>query len=268
VAGEAGIAAEELKRCCAAAYELDIVSALLGESYHPGGLGLTRRLASVVGLNPGMRVAEMASGPGTTAMALAEEFGVRVTGLELGAGSATRAAEAARTRGMTGRVSFVVADAEAVPLADGSVDALFCECAFCTFPDKAQGAREMARVLVSGGRVGIADVVIEAGALPPELSGAAAWIACLGGALPASGYEAILRSAGLRLVAAENHGEALVAMIDSVEARLLALVLAGLPAVMTIDARQVREVAEVARQSVAEGAAGYALLVAEKTAPD
>src|SRR5256886_2840955 len=170
MAGDAGIAGEELKRCCAAAYQLDIVSALLGESYHPGGLDLTRRLASAVGLREGMRVAEMASGPGTTAMALAEEFGVRVTGLELGAESATRATETARARGLSERVGFVVADAEAVPLADGSVDALFCECAFCTFPDKARGAREMARVLVPGGRVGMADVVIEAGALPPELS--------------------------------------------------------------------------------------------------
>jgi hypothetical protein len=126
----------------------------------------------------------------------------------------------------------------------------------------------MARVLVPGGRVGIADVVIEAGALPPELSGAASWIACLGGALPASGYEAILGTADLRLVVAETHGEALVAMIDSVEARLVALILAGLPAVVAIDARQVRKVADMARQAVAEGAAGYALLVAEKTAPD
>jgi SAM-dependent methyltransferase len=268
VAGDAGIVAEELKRCCAAAYQLDIVSALLGESYHPGGLNLTRRLASMVGLQAGMRVAEMASGPGTTAMALAEEFGVRVTGLELGAGSATRAAEAARTRGLSERVSFVVSDAEAVPLAEASVDAVFCECAFCTFPDKAQGAGEMARVLVPGGRVGIADVVIEAGALPPELSGAAAWIACLGGALPVSGYEAILGAAGLRLVATETHSGELAAMIDSVEARLLALILAGLPAVMTIDARQVREVADVARRAVVEGAAGYALLVAEKSATD
>jgi arsenite methyltransferase len=268
MAGETGIAADELKRCCAAAYQLDIVSALLGECYHPGGLALTRRLASAVGLRAGMRVAEMASGPGTTALALAEEFGVRVTGLELGAGSATRAAEAARARGLSERVSFVVADAEAVPLADGSVDALFCECAFCTFPDKAQGAREMARVLVPGGRVGIADVVIEAGALPPELSGAAAWIACLGGALPASGYEAILAAAGLRLITSETHGGALVAMIDSVEARLLALILAGLPEVIAIDARQVREVAHMARRAVAEGAAGYSLMVAEKTAPD
>jgi hypothetical protein len=100
------------------------------------------------------------------------------------------------------------------------------------------------------------------------LSGAAAWIACLGGALPASGYEAILAAAGLRLIASETHGGALVAMIDSVEARLLALILAGLPAVIAIDARQVREVAEVARRAVAEGAAGYSLLVAEKTAPD
>jgi hypothetical protein len=70
------------------------------------------------------------------------------------------------------------------------------------------------------------------------------------------------------LVAAETHGEALVTMIDSVEARLLALILAGLPAVVTIDTRQVREVADLARQAVAKGAAGYSLFVAEKTAFD
>jgi SAM-dependent methyltransferase len=263
-AGDAVVAAEELKRCCAATYQLDIVSALLGECYHPGGLDLTRRLASVVGLEAGMRVAEMASGPGMTAMALAEEFGVRVTGLELGAESAARAEETARAKGLANRVSFVVADAESVPLADGSFDAVFCECAFCTFPDKALGAREMARVLVPGGRVGIADVVIEPGALPQELSGAAAWIACIGGALPASGYEAILGTAGLQVVAAEPHGGALVAMVDAVEARLLGLIVAGLPAVMAIEPRQVRELAQIARRAIAEGAVGYALFVAEK----
>ena len=249
-AGDAVMAAEELKRCCAAAYQLDIVSALLGECYHPGGLDLTRRLASAVGLQRGMQVAEMASGPGTTAMALAEEFGVRVTGLELGAVSATKARDTAGARGLADRVSFVVADAESVPFADSSLDAVFCECAFCTFPDKARGAREMARVLASGGRVGIADVVIE-GELPRELSGAAAWIACLGGALPTSGYEAILGEAGLELIATETHGDALGAMIDAVEARLLALILAGLPAVTGIDARQVSGVADVARRAVA-----------------
>src|SRR5260370_12522785 len=115
MASDAVIAAQELKRCCAAAYQLDIVSALLGESYHPGGLDLTRHLASVVGLKPGKRVAEIASGPGTTAMALAEEFGARVTDLELGAGSATRTAEDARERGPGGRGRFVVTDTHALP---------------------------------------------------------------------------------------------------------------------------------------------------------
>ena len=257
-------AAAELKRCCAAAYGLDIVAALLGESYHPGGIELTRRLAGAVGLRTGMRVAEVASGPGTTAIALAEEFGVHVIGLELGARSAVRAARTALARQPPPRVSFVVADAEAAPLADGSVDAVLCECAFCTFPDKRRGASEMARLLGPGGRVGIADVVVEPEGLPPSLRTAAAWIGCLAGALPARDYEQILGTAGLRVVASEPHDEALAAMIDQVEARLLALRLAGGSPLGAIDPRQVRGVADAARRAVAGGVAGYLLLVAEK----
>ena len=34
------------------------------------------------------------------------------------------------------RVQFEHADAEHLPVADASVDAAVCECAFCTFPDK------------------------------------------------------------------------------------------------------------------------------------
>ena len=255
---------DELKRCCASAYQLDVVPALLGESYHPGGLALTRRLARAIGLRAGMRVAELASGPGTTAMALAEEFGARVVGLELGAGSAARAARSAAARGLAGQVGFVVADIEAAPLADGSMDAVVCECAFCTFPDKPQGAAAMARLLAPGGRVGISDVVVEPGGLPAELQGVAAWIGCLAGALPARGYELMLRDAGLLVTMVEAHDHALTAMIDAVESRLLALILAGLPVVAAIDPGQVRAVAATARTAVAEGAAGYVLLVAEK----
>jgi SAM-dependent methyltransferase len=258
-------AAEELKRCCAVTYGLDIVPALLGESYHPGGIDLTRRLARAVGLQPGMRVAEFASGPGTTATTLAEEFGVRVIGLELGAESAARATHRARSEHPGARVSFVVADAERAPLWDGSVDAVFCECAFCTFPDKARGASEMARLLAAGGRVGLADVVVEPGRLPPRLQSAAAWIGCLAGALAVRDYERILKGAGLRTIAVEPHHDALAAMIDAVEARLIALRLAGVPLLAAVDPDGVREVASSAREAVADGVAGYVLMVAEKS---
>jgi ubiquinone/menaquinone biosynthesis C-methylase UbiE len=34
---------------------------------------------------------------------------------------------------------------------DASFDAVICECAFCTFPDKSAAAREFARVLIMVG---------------------------------------------------------------------------------------------------------------------
>ena len=260
-------AAAELKACCAATYQLDIVSAVLGDYYHPGGLALSRRMGTMMGLEPGMRVADIASGPGTTAIALAETFQVSMVGLELGANSAAGANRAARQRGLEASVRFVVGDAERVPLADACVDAVVCECALCTFPGKASGVAEMARLLVPGGRAGIADVTLEPGGLPDELEGAAAWIGCLAGALPTAGYRRLLQDAGLAVVATEPHDAALVAMVDQVEARLVALKIAGHRLAGVIDIHQVRAVAQRARQAVGEGKVGYHLMVAEKVVP-
>lgn len=260
------IVTADLKACCAATYQLDLVSAVLGECYHPGGLALTRRLGTMLGLGAGMRVADIASGPGTTAMALAEIFHVSVVGLELGARSAAAAARAARERCLDAGVRFVVGDAERSPLAGACVDAVFCECALCTFPDKASGVAEMARLVGPGGRVGIADVTLEPGTLPPELDGAAAWIGCLAGALPAAGYRRLLEGAGLAVVATEPHAAALVTMVDQVEARLAALKIAGHPLAAAIDISQVHALADRARQAAEDGHVGYQLLVAEKLA--
>jgi len=65
------------------------------------------------------------------------------------------AAQAAKEMGLHERVSFHRADAERLPFADQSFDAVICECAFCTFPNKPAAANEFARVLRVGGRVGL-----------------------------------------------------------------------------------------------------------------
>ena len=51
------MSSNELKACCAAAYSSDAVALLLGDSYHPGGAALTRRLATLLELAPGQRIA-------------------------------------------------------------------------------------------------------------------------------------------------------------------------------------------------------------------
>ena len=74
----------EIKACCAASYGNDAVALVLGESYHPGGLSLTRKLAERLRLRSGQRVADIATGPGATARLLAADHNVTVDGVDLG----------------------------------------------------------------------------------------------------------------------------------------------------------------------------------------
>ena len=256
---------DEVKACCAAAYQRDVVALILGESYHPGGSELTRRLARRLGLAPGQRVLDVASGPGTTAFLLHAELGLAVDGVDLGEESVARANERARETGVEGVVRFHRGDAERLPFDDSSFDAVICECAFCTFPDKPTAAREMARVLRPGGKLGITDVTLDRSRLDPELRSLAGWVACLADARSLEEYITLLAGAGLDVKETEGHDDALARMIDQIDARLSALrMAAGGPALAGIDFQAARDRVALAAQAVAAGTAGYSLLVAEK----
>jgi hypothetical protein len=256
---------EQVKACCAAAYGSDVAALILGGSYHPGGAALTRRLAALAGLRPGERVLDVASGPGSTALLLAREYGVTVDGVDLGEDSVARASAAARDAGLADRVAFRIGDAERLPLGDCRYDVVLCECALCTFPGKAAAAAELARVLRPGGRAAIADVTVSPGELDARLRGLAGHVACLAGARPLAGYTRLLAAAGLRVTAAERHDDALSAMIDQIEARLRVLRMAGhVPGPGPDGFRTALEMTALARRAVAAGAAGYGLVVAGK----
>lgn len=260
--------AEEAKRCCAAAYTGEWARLLLGDSYHPGGLALTERLGTLLALGPETRVLDVAAGPGTSAIYLAQRFGCRVTGVDLSEANAAAAGEAAIRAGAAPLTRFVAGDAERLPFSDAGFDAVICECAFCTFPDKRSAAREIARVLAPGGRVGLSDIT-RAGPLPAELDGQLAWIACLADAQPVAAYAAQLQAAGFAITQVEPHDDALRSMVGEIRARLLGVeLLVGLKQLDLpgVDFGMARALARAAADAVQRGTLGYALLTGTRTA--
>ena len=258
--------AADVKSCCAAAYSSPAAAFLLGESLHPGGAGLTRRLADAVQLRSGQRVLDVASGRGTTALQLAREYAVAVDGVDLSDASVREATTAARDAGLTARVAFQLADAERLPFEDGTFDALVCECSWCLFPDQALAAGEFARVLRPGGRVGIADVTVGPAGVPADLAELPAWIACLAGARTPDEYIGLLTAAGLTATRVEDHSDALGELVGRIQARLMlarALIESG--AQLNTDAVERGLVlAARAADAVSHGALGYWLVVAQQ----
>jgi hypothetical protein len=256
----------EIKACCAAAYGSDVVAMLLGDSYHPGGLKLTRRLAERMRLIEGARVLDVASGRGATALMLAQEYGVWVDGVDLSSGNVALASGAASAANVSDRAIFTHGDAENLPFEEQTFDAVVCECAFCTFSDKPTAAGELARVLRPGGRLGLSDVTADPERLPPELRSLAAWAACIADARPLDTYAEMFTDAGLRVTSREAHDQAMVGMIEQIEARLAVVRMTSRAKAesMGVDFDRAGPMLDAARSAAASGQLGYALLVAEK----
>jgi arsenite methyltransferase len=262
------VAASEVKQCCARLYESEIVRRVLGESFHPGGIALTERLGALLELSPEHVVLDAASGNGTSALFLAQRFGCQVIGVDLGAGNIARATTEAERLELADRVRFQVADAEQLPIDDSTIDAVVCECAFCTFPDKPKAAREFARVLRPGGRVGLSDITRSPGP-PGEFADLMAWVACLADAGPAASYAAWVTAAGFTEVVVESHDEALREMIRGIGTRLFATeVLAGLGklALVGIDLDAAKRLTKEAMAAITDRRLGYTIVFATKPA--
>jgi arsenite methyltransferase len=256
----------QVKQCCATLYESDWTRFLLGDSFHPGGLQLTGQLGRMLGLNPASRVLDAACGKGTSAIFLAKEFGCEVFGIDYGEQNVEAARSLARTEQLESRVQFERSDAESLPFSDESFDAVICECAFCTFPDKASAAREFLRVLRRGGQVGISDLTRQ-DVLSEELHGLLAWIACIADAHTIEDYVAFLRGAGFSKGSIKERNDVLEEMATQVRLKLLgAEIMTGLNKLQLpgIDLGGAKRMANSAMTAVKQGQLGYALICATK----
>ena len=204
------LSAYAAKICCADLYSSELARLILGDSLHPGGLRATNRLGRAMGLQPGWRVLDLACGMGTSATAISRVFHCHVTGLELGATASQNSRQRALEQPVPANVAFVRGDAEMPPFRSGAFDAVIIECATSLFADKPAAIEEVRRLLRPGGFIGLSDVTVEPGSLPPELDGMVGMMLCLTDALPAGGYQALLENGGFEVVEkADLSGEVL-----------------------------------------------------------
>lgn len=111
-------------------------------------------LAEACDLKTDERVLDVAAGNGNATLAAARR-GCLVTSTDYVGSLLERGAERARAERL--EVSFQTADAEALPFADASFDAVLSSFGVMFAPDHVRSAAEMARVCRPGGRIGLAN---------------------------------------------------------------------------------------------------------------
>lgn len=111
-----------------------------------------RTLVQGCALEPGRRFLDAGCGVGGTAIWLAEEYGVHVTGVTICEPHVAVATEHAQRRGVGGLVEFRYGDFMDLPFPDARFDAVLNHESFCYAPDKLAYLRGVHRVLKPGGR--------------------------------------------------------------------------------------------------------------------
>jgi ubiquinone/menaquinone biosynthesis C-methylase UbiE len=111
-------------------------------------------LAEAMDLRPGQKVLDVAAGNGNVTLAAARRW-CDVTSTDYVEALLHRGRLRADAEGL--RVEFRQADAESLPFADGTFDAVVSTFGVMFTPNQARSASEMLRVLKSGGRIGLAN---------------------------------------------------------------------------------------------------------------
>jgi SAM-dependent methyltransferase len=160
------------------------------------GLGCGNPQA-IAAMMPGETVVDLGSGAGFDCFLAARQVGDtgHVIGVDMTHEMLKKARDNAARIG-AGNVEFRLGELEHLPVADSTADVVISNCVVNLVPDKEQVFREAFRVLRSGGRLAVSDIINTA-PLPAGLqSDPALLCGCVAGAAPAERIEDWLRRAG------------------------------------------------------------------------
>ncbi len=164
------------------------------------GLGCGNPVA-LASLKEGETVLDLGSGGGIDVFLASKKVGPsgRVIGVDMTEEMVERAKATALKHSYT-NVEFRLGEIEVLPVEDESVDAIISNCVINLAPDKLRVFQEAYRVLKSGGRLMVSDLVTEE-ALPAEVRKSFdAWAGCIAGALEKTDYLDKIATAGFKNV--------------------------------------------------------------------
>jgi arsenite methyltransferase len=189
-----------VNRTAGAPYQSPLFRQVTGPTLRPGGLALTDRALGLCGFKPGDMVADLGCGPGSSAAHLASMHGMQVFAIDL---SQEMLAEAdAAHQGLT----YIQANAQAIPLADACLDGVLCECVLSLTETPQMVLRECRRVLKPGGRLMLTDLYLRN---PPAGGHSLSLNGCVKGASSKAEIETTINNAGMELVLWEDHSRLL-----------------------------------------------------------
>jgi len=111
-------------------------------------------------------------------------------------------------------VHFYLAEIEAMPIPDNSVDCVISNCVLNLCPDKVAALKEIHRILKPGGRLAVSDIALKQ-ELPDAIAEeVAAWTGCIAGALTIEDNRNKLAGAGFGQVDIQDAGSDLNAYRD------------------------------------------------------
>jgi arsenite methyltransferase len=155
-------------------------------------------------LKQGETVLDLGSGGGIDVLLSARRVGPtgKAYGLDMTDDMLALARENQRKAGAE-NAEFLKGEIEAIPLPDNSVDVIISNCVINLSADKDKVLREAFRVLKSGGRFSVSDVVTR-GTIPEQVRrDVLLWAGCIAGALDENDYRAKLAAAGFELIGIE-----------------------------------------------------------------
>jgi SAM-dependent methyltransferase len=152
---------------------------------------------AVAELQEGETVLDLGSGGGIDVILSAKRVGPtgKAYGLDMTDEMLDLARRNAAEAGVA-NVGFLKGYIEDVPLPDGSIDVIISNCVINLSTEKRRVFDEMARVLKSGGRIGISDIVARNDLTPEQRAERGSFVGCIAGALSFEEYERELARAG------------------------------------------------------------------------